>query len=90
MEGNEVEVSFDHDPSHLSSVHLPMDIDHFNYGRQIAEHISPQVQEGARPVHLHSQRRLRQIRFDLTTTRELASVNEYKSSMPQSIICNSD
>ena len=67
---------FVHDPSHLSSVHLPMDIDHFNYGRQIAEHISPQVQEGARPVHLHSQRRLRQIRFDLTTTRELASVNE--------------
>ena len=32
---------FVHDPSHLSSVHLPMDIDHFNYGRQIAEHISP-------------------------------------------------
>ena len=66
-----------------------VDIDNFNYGHQIAEHISPQVQEGARPVHLHGQRRLGQIRFDFATTREHGSVNEVQSSIPQSIItCN--
>ena len=52
------------------------DIDHFNYGILMGEHISFQVQEGARPVHLHGQRRLRQIRFDFATTREHGSASE--------------
>ena len=45
------------------------------YDRMIVEPKLSQVQEGARPVHLHGQRGLQQSGFSLTATGELASLN---------------